>query len=135
MSFADVPRQVHIFQAFPFLEAAQRALISASLSRSLGGEEHDIDNENVRVVGGDGVVTGSGTEDLKGKLQDEGDTDPQKVENGAEVASQYTSWGRKRGNSILKSLSPIIPQAEPSGTKTPHEEIEQGTSKSNLRRI
>lgn len=87
------------------------------------------------MVSGDGVVTGSGTEDLKGKLQDEGDTDPQKVEDGAEVASQYTSWGRKRGNSILKSLSPIIPQAEPSGTKTPHEEIEQGTSKSNLRRI
>ena len=81
-------------------------------------------------------MTGSGTEDLMGKLQDdsdEGDTDPEQVEDEAKGASQYSSWGRKKGNSILQPLSPIIPQPEPNGTKTPHGEIEQGTS--NLRRI
>ena len=127
---------MHIFQAFPFLEAAQRALISCRVfvhnvlprpsprsPHALSEEnlEHDIDNENVRVVRGDGVVTGSGAEDLIGKLQDgsdEGDTDPEQVEDEAKGASQYSSWGRAKGSSILQPLSPIIPH----GTETPCDE-------------
>lgn len=151
MTYPLTLQQVHVFQAFPFLEAAHRALISCRAfvhnvlprprprsPRALSEEklEHEIDNENIRVVRGDGVVTGSGREDLNEKLQDdsdEGDSGTEKADDEAEVTSHYSSWGRSRSSSILQPLSPIIPKAEPSGTKTPHEEMELGTS--NLRRI
>ncbi|KAH8099809.1 Alpha/Beta hydrolase protein [Cristinia sonorae] len=74
---------VHVFQSFPFLEAANRAFISARsfersyLSRGDRAKTHqslegnaeaelkqEIDNDSARVVQGDGTETGAGREEM-----------------------------------------------------------------------
>ncbi|TCD68296.1 hypothetical protein EIP91_011155 [Steccherinum ochraceum] len=74
---------VHVFQSFPFLEAANLAFISARhfvrdylcrgdrarTHRSLEGKaeaelEQEIDNDKARVVQGDGTETGAGREEM-----------------------------------------------------------------------
>jgi acetyl esterase/lipase len=128
---------VHVFQAFPFLDAARRAFISsrnfvrnvlprlqARSPQLLDGSaqeklDHEIDSENVRVVRGDGVETGSGKQDVTEEMQQNGHADKEE---------EYSSWGRSRSNSILH---PLTMTASLETKTTPDAEV--GPSK--LRRI
>lgn len=89
--FAHTPclsfSQVHVFQAFPFLGSANEAFIScrefvchqlpelqASTPKILDNVcearlDDDIDNDNVRVVRGDGVETSSGRHDMEAQMK------------------------------------------------------------------
>lgn len=84
--FLSIP-QVHVFQAFPFLGSANEAFIScrefvcrrlpelqASTPKILDNIcearlDDDIDNDNVRVVRGDGVETSSGRHDMEVQMK------------------------------------------------------------------
>jgi hypothetical protein len=103
-----------VFQAYPFLESAERSLTSCRdfvrhtlpqiQSRSpqqLDGAaeavlETEIDNEKTCVVGGDGVETASGMQEVKDKLAAD---DGERTESDSDdLSSQraYPSWGRSR---------------------------------------
>lgn len=88
ISFLSIS-QVHVFQAFPFLGSANEAFIScrefvcrrlpelqASMPQILDNIcearlDDDIDNDNIRVVRGDGVETSSGRHDMEVQIQNE----------------------------------------------------------------
>ncbi|KIM88920.1 hypothetical protein PILCRDRAFT_813921 [Piloderma croceum F 1598] len=140
--------QVHVFQAFPFLDAARRAFISSRnfvrhvlprlQSRSpqlIDGSaqeelEQEIDSENVRVVRGDGVETASGRQDVSEKMK--GDRHPEQTDEEEDRSSQeeYSSWGRSPSNSILNPIKmSLTAEMDPNTTQNAE------TAPSNLRRI
>jgi len=102
---------IHVFQAYPFLEASGRSFLSSRdfvrnilpqfQSRSpqpLGGAaeavlEDEIDNEKACVVSGDGQETATGMQDVKAELGNEEDTKTES-DSGDDVANQktYPSW-------------------------------------------
>ena len=106
-----------MFQAFPFLDASRRAFISsrnfvrnvlprlqARSPQLLDGSaqeklEHEIDNENVRVVRGDGVETAAGQRDVNKEMKQDEQASP------ADREEEYSSWGRSRSSSILHPLT------------------------------
>jgi hypothetical protein len=103
--------QIHVFQAYPFLEASGRSFLSCRdfvrnilpqfQSRSpqpLGGAaeavlEDEIDNEKACVVSGDGQETATGMQDVKAELGNEEDAKTES-DSGDDVANQktYPSW-------------------------------------------
>ncbi|KZP28801.1 alpha/beta-hydrolase [Athelia psychrophila] len=116
---------VHVFQAFPFLDAAARAFsscrdfvrnvlprVEARSPRAMDGLvqeklEHEIDNENVRVVRGDGVETLSGKQVVEEEMQKE----EEEKSDEEERPKKYSSWGRSRANSVIPHLA-MSPKAE-----------------------
>ena len=110
----DLRLQIHVFQAYPFLEAAERSFRSCrdfvrhilpqlqtrSPQQQLGGAaeavlENEIDNEKVCMVSGDGVETASGIQGVKERLEVD---DGERTESDSDEASQRTfpSWGRSQ---------------------------------------
>lgn len=89
--------QVHVFQAFPFLGSANEAFIScrefvchrlpelqASTPQILDNIcearlDNDIDNDNVRVVRGDGVETSTGRHDMEVQMKNDNPPDDQNL--------------------------------------------------------
>jgi hypothetical protein len=100
LSSALIRSQVHVFQAFPFLGSANEAFVScrefvrhrlpelqASTPKILDNIcearlDGDIDNENVRVVRGDGVETSAGRRDMEVQMK-----------HGRLVDQNLPSWG------------------------------------------
>lgn len=136
--------QVHVFQAFPFLDAGRRAFTSCRdfvravlprlqtrSPRALSEErlEHEIDNENVRMVRGDGIETASGRLGVNEEMKVDEETETIEEDDDQ---PRYSSWGRSRSNSILSPLSMTSSKAEIS-SKVPHQGA--GPDPSSLRRI
>jgi len=138
---------VHVFQAFPFLDAARRAFISsrnfvrnvlprlqARSPQLLDGSaqeklEHEIDSENIRVVRGDGVETGTGKQEVNEEMKEDEKAKPADKEE----PEEYSSWGRSRSNSILHPLAMTATSNKVKSKPAPEAEV--GTGTSNLRRI
>jgi hypothetical protein len=170
-----------VFHSYPFLDAAHRAFIScrdfvqnilprvqSRLPRVLDGTaeavlEHEIDNENVRVVRGDGVETASGLQEIKHELEvgeeDQGegeqgeedeeaeDTDSESEDEedvrqaGALKDGAFPSWGRTSPwpSSPLMSddgdLDWAAAAAETRGSTTPCASTQEVQSLPAMRRI
>jgi hypothetical protein len=143
--------QVHVFQAFPFLGSANEAFISCrefvchqlpALQASTPGIldnlcearlDNDIDNDNVRVVRGDGVETSSGRHDMEVQMKhdnppndqslpswgptslppdvasDTSDTGTEPEVTSSVSASIHSSSGLRRIKSTLSVLAPDTP--------------------------
>ncbi|KAL0951651.1 hypothetical protein HGRIS_008331 [Hohenbuehelia grisea] len=107
---------VHVFQSFPFLDASRRAFLSIRefVRTTLPGIqshspqlidtkaevelEHEIDNEQAKVVRGDGVETASGMEEVQHEFAPNG-VDEIPSESGSDEDGRsrvYPSWGRSR---------------------------------------
>ncbi|KAF9245879.1 Alpha/Beta hydrolase protein [Melanogaster broomeanus] len=104
---------VHVFQAFPFLGSTNEAFVScrefvrhrlpelqASTPKTLGivckaRLNGDIDNENVRVVRGDGVETSTGRRDMEVQMQHRTLT----------VDQNLPSWGPTSDSSVTDGQS------------------------------
>jgi acetyl esterase/lipase len=110
---------VHVFQVFPFLEASTRSFLSIRnyvhsilpriQSRSpqqIDGTaerelEHEIDNDQARVVSGDGVETASGRQEAMGELKDANSDSDRSTQSDTEEdtslsENELPSWGRSR---------------------------------------
>lgn len=129
---------VHVFQAFPFLNVATTAFISCReflrhrlphiqrhSPQVLDNDteiclENDTDNDNVRVVRGDGVETNSGWQEVQEQMAQE-DIDPNYE---AELSpSVHPSWGRawldleptpNSSGSEAEPTTPCVTVADPS---------------------
>jgi hypothetical protein len=110
--------QVHVFQVFPFLEASTRSFssirnyVQATLPRiqsrspqridGIAEEEleHEIDNEQARVVSGDGVETASAREEAMSDLEDDSTENDISTESDTDETpsdldeKDLPSWGR-----------------------------------------
>jgi len=162
--------QIHVFQAFPFLGSANEAFVScrefvcrrlpelqAPTSKILDNIcearlDNDIDNDNVRVVRGDGVETSSGRHDMEVLMKHDNPpndqslpswgptslppdvaTDTSDTDAEPEVASPVTTSiqshsGLRRIKSTLSVLTPDTPLTEMSEMT---EGIHPSDSKSN----
>ncbi|KAL0581087.1 hypothetical protein V5O48_000981 [Marasmius crinis-equi] len=124
---------VHVFQLYPFLEATTRSFSSMRdfLRRKLprihaldAGAvrvlESEIENDNVTIVRGDGVETGSGLNEVKEavvpsttEFSSDTDEDPTRRRN------LYASWGRQSGGWYLSSNTDEDTEDEDNGRKPP----------------
>lgn len=94
------------------METRSPQVIDGSAQEKL---EHEIDNENVRVVRGDGVETASGKQDVDEEMQTEdSNSEADKTdEEDRSTREKYASWGRSRANSVM------LPLVMPSKTDRP----------------
>lgn len=133
--------QVHVFQTFPFLDQSRRAFVSMRdyvhnvlpgiqvaspqhLDRDAESElEHEIDNEDIRVVRGDGVETATGrkraSESFIHQLvvtQSQEDTG----DEGASSSDELPSWGKAAATPLIRSRrssTASMEQVEPERSK------------------
>jgi hypothetical protein len=103
-----------VFQAYPFLEAAERSFKSCRdfvrhilpqlqirSPQQLDGVaeavlENEIDNEKACVVSGDGVETGSGIQEVKDKFESDDGERTESDSDDSAIQKAYPSWRRSQ---------------------------------------
>ncbi|KAG6842448.1 hypothetical protein C0991_007578 [Blastosporella zonata] len=103
---------IHVFQTYPFLPATRRAFSSmkdfvqnilphlrARSPQPLDAHaeyrlEEEIENENSTVVGGDGVETKTGMDNVMDQLGEKTGVHPEHHDERAQDSKEYPSWGR-----------------------------------------
>jgi hypothetical protein len=124
---------VHVFQAYPFLSTARRALISCrdfvlehipSYDSPVLDKlkvDTEIHNDKATLVRGDGVETASGIQDVNRELN----TEESAIEGKAKL--EFNSWGR-----VAKSRLPLDAEDRDGGVSRPDA---PDASSRNLRRV